>query len=198
MGLVRIGVDIGQKRDPTAIVVADTEERPGEAGRSAMHFLIRHLERLRLGTPYPEIARRVAEVASGARERSGNPVTIYVDATGVGDPVAELIAERWSGQVVSVYMNYGDHCKDDGDKIHLGKAHMVSRLQALLQGRRIHLPETREARVLEQELADYEIRVGENSKEQFGAFATGAHDDLATALGLAVNPRPPKYNRATW
>jgi hypothetical protein len=37
-----------------------------------------------------------------------------------------------------------------------------------------------------QELQDYEIRVDENANDRYGAFRVGTHDDLVTALGLAV------------
>ena len=36
------------------------------------------------------------------------------------------------------------------------------------------------------ELEDYEIRVTEDANDRYGAFKVGAHDDLVTALGLAV------------
>lgn len=62
----------------------------------------------------------------------------------------------------------------------------MSRLQALLQQGRIKLPETREARELADELLDYELRVSECANVVAGAFKTGRHDDLVTALGLAV------------
>ena len=52
---VVIGVDIGQKRDPTAICVAEVERRE-MADRTETHFNVRHLERLLLGTPYPRVA----------------------------------------------------------------------------------------------------------------------------------------------
>ncbi len=68
----------------------------------------------------------------------------------------------------------------------------MSRLQALLQTQRIKLPETSEARVLAKELQDYEIRVSEDANEKFGAFKVGTHDDLVTALGLAVLDDPIK------
>jgi len=46
--------------------------------------------------------------------------------------------------------------------------------------------------VLAGELLTYEIKVSENGADTYGAFKVGTHDDLATALGLAVqgNPRP--------
>jgi hypothetical protein len=49
-------------------------------------------------------------------------------------------------------------------------------------------PETAEARALASELIDYEIRVDENANDRYGAFKVGKHDDLVTAIGLAVQP----------
>ena len=42
------------------------------------------------------------------------------------------------------------------------------------------------ARVLAEELLNLEIRVDENANDHYGAFRVGSHDDLVTALGLAV------------
>jgi hypothetical protein len=59
----------------------------------------------------------------------------------------------------------------------------------LLQTGRVHLPGTAEARALARELEAYEIRVTENANDTYGAFKVGTHDDLVTALGLAVQGR---------
>jgi len=40
-------------------------------------------------------------------------------------------------------------------------------------------------RALAEELLTYEVRVSESANLQAGAFKTGTHDDMATALGLA-------------
>ncbi len=51
---VTIGVDVGKLRDPTALVI--TEEWPGD------FHVTRHLERLPLGTSYPDVAAHLASV----------------------------------------------------------------------------------------------------------------------------------------
>jgi len=189
LGVVVVGVDIGQKYDPTAIAVAEHEWRKRE-GREEDHWLIRHLERLPLGTPYPEVANRLTEVASGVRKRVQSTPTVYVDATGVGQPVVDEMAARglW---VVAVYFTHGDKRTEEGwSGVKLGKAWLVSRLQTLLQGGRIHLPKTQETQRLAQELLDYEIRISEDANDKYGAFKVGTHDDMVTALGLAVQQVP--------
>lgn len=197
MGSVMVGVDIGQKRDPTAICVAEEDKR--EVGdRTESHFLIRHLERLALGTPYPEVADRVAQVVGAVKEHSST-LWLYLDATGVGKPIVDLVASRGLGTTpTAVYFTYGDRrIEKKRWEVLLGKAYLVSRLQMLLQSRRIHLPRTDEAERLSQELLDYEIRIDENANDRYGAFRVGTHDDLVTALGLAVQIDP-KVTRVTW
>lgn len=190
-----VGVDIGQKRDPTAIAVAEIDRRKDERNRQETHFVVRYLGRLPLGTPYPEVARRIAEIVDRAREQiEGRPaVYLYLDATGVGQPVVDLVEEQQTrAQLLPVYFTHGDRRHQDTEQVSLGKAYLVSRLQALLQTRRVHVPDSEEARALARELEDYEIRVTEDANDRYGAFRVGTHDDLVTALGLAVQTDRPK------
>ncbi|MCP4640789.1 MAG: hypothetical protein GY851_10165, partial [bacterium] len=108
MGFV-IGVDIGQKRDPTAICAVETEVRKIDR-RSETHFLVRYIGRLPLMTPYPDVARRVGEVANGVRARVGTSPLLYVDATGVGQPIVDILREGAPAvrAIVAVYFTYGD------------------------------------------------------------------------------------------
>ena len=121
---------------------------------------------------------------------------MYVDATGVGTPIVDLLqaGARNIEKIYPVYFTHGDRRSQQRQdrywQITLGKAYLVSRLQALLQTQRIHLPETSEARVLAQELTNFEIRVDENSNDKYGAFKVGTHDDLVTALGIVVQAKP--------
>jgi hypothetical protein len=186
MGAVTVGVDIGQRRDPTAIAVVEQEER----GDTETHHMVRHLERLPLGTPYPGAAERVAAVVRGVHEAtSGEAPTLYVDATGVGTPIVDILRATSVGDLahlVAVYFTHGDRRKVERGEIKLGKAWLVSRMQALLQSGLLHLPRTAESEALGKELLDYEIRVTEDANDRYGAFRVGTHDDLVTALGLAT------------
>lgn len=185
---VAIGIDIGQKRDPTAICVAESTQRTGP-GQTPKHYAVRYLQRLPLGTPYPHVARRLAEICQRASCRREAP-EIFVDATGVGTPIVDMLRTALpAGQHLwAVFFVHGDHRRVHAQqhKITLGKAFLAKRLQALLNHRRIHLPQTPEALALARELQNYEIRVDDKGTDRYGAFRHGTHDDLATALGLAV------------
>ncbi|MCB1035516.1 MAG: hypothetical protein KDD47_16960 [Acidobacteria bacterium] len=188
-GAVAIGVDIGQQQDPTAICVAETEPRG-----QLLHYRIRHLERLPLGTSYPRVADRIRGVAASVSQRTGATPAVFVDATGVGAPVMDLLRQHTPElhSAVAVLFTSGSRRREHrrAGKVTLGKARMVGRLQALLQAGRIHLPNTQEAQALARELQVYELRVDGNGRARFGAFKTGTHDDLATALGLAIQFEP--------
>jgi hypothetical protein len=191
---ISIGVDVGKQRDPTAVCVSEGEWREVD-GRTEAHFNVRHLERLPLGTPYPEVVERIGRITDRVRARTGERPAAYIDATGVGQPVVDLLRERvQSGEVVPVTFTAGGRRTETWEggylRVSLGKSLMVSRLQVLLGTGRLHLPRTREAGVLTEELLSYELRVDENGRETFGAFRTGAHDDLATAVGLATQSDP--------
>lgn len=198
-GLPVIGIDIGQKRDPTAICVAELQYREAEQPdrrrrKDTDHYVVRYLQRLPLGTPYPEIANRLDGICQQVAARSRQRPDVFVDATGVGAPVVDLLREASidAGFLWSVYFTHGDRRVENYAEhtVTLGKACLVSRLQALLQGCRLHLPDDRESRALAQELLDYEIRVDENANDRYGAFRVGTHDDLVTAVGLAVQKEP--------
>ncbi len=88
--------------------------------------------------------------------------------------------------------------RQEGRSVKLGKAYLVSRLQSLLQTGCVHLPRTAEAEALAAELLDYEIRVDQNANDRYGAFRVGTHDDLVTALGLAVQCDPARYEYRIW
>jgi hypothetical protein len=208
---ISVGIDVGKMVDPTAIAVAELESRhdgrwhEGNMLLSSLdevehigtsrpvlvtHYMLRHIERLPLGTSYPAVAKRIAAMLC-------NPlfyrrqVQVLIDVTGVGRPVyddlveeASLHAESRDAQILPITFAPGQ--KYNRSTGTLGKAYLVSRLQSLLQNHRIHAPDTPEVKAMQEELKVYEIRIDRDGHDTYGAFKIGKHDDLATALGLAV------------
>jgi hypothetical protein len=189
---VFVGIDIGQSQDYTAVVVADPEVRNKE-----IHYLIRFLKRLELKLEYPEVVENLKQFFANIRKYTvGHQMYIqaWVDATGVGKPVADLMRKEIPGIMLhEVYMTWGEakeKVNTGAFSITLPKAYMVSRLQVLVSYGRIHLPNTNEALAMRDELMNYQIKVSESGNAQFGVFKTGEHDDLVTALGLACLHEP--------
>ena len=206
MTTVTIGCDIGQKSDYSTVAIMETTE----AGDNTA-FTCRRLERLALGTPYPKVIDRIVEVVDNVGERlaaeetemhphweriaeADRPLTytlrLYVDGTGVGQPVIDLLRERLRGKrvvFVPCVFVWSNQSVLDGQTrwLKVGKANMVARLQALLQFSRLRVPETETGKALITELRQFELKRTDKNNDIFGAFQTGAHDDLVTAVGLA-------------
>ena len=105
---VILGIDVGQKRESSALCAVELEEREVRR-RRIDHFVVRHLERIASGTRYPEIVRRVGEVVDSVSDRTGYWPNVYVDVTGLGSPIVTLLHDEISGcWVRPVYFTYGD------------------------------------------------------------------------------------------
>lgn len=191
MGTV-IGVAFGQARSPTAVAVVQGERRGPPA--PGCHFAVRFLQRLPVGMSYQAVAKRVGEIARNVASRAHRYPRVFADVTGFGEPILGLM-KLHGGTVTAVYFNHGDRrVKKQSDEVHLGKAWLVARLQVLLQGGTLHIPRTPDTDTLTAELLNFEIQVPEDANDRYGAFRVGRHDDLVTALGLAVqeDPHPPR------
>jgi hypothetical protein len=106
--------------------------------------------------------------------------------------VVKLFASRVrQARVVAVYFTHGDRREVINPReIRLGKLHLVSNLQTLLQTDCLHLPRTPDADVLAAELRDFQIQVAEDANDRYGNFPVGSRDELVTALGLASQEEP--------
>jgi hypothetical protein len=208
VSIVAIGVDIGERHDPTAVVVVEyerlalpVEELPRGLFDPApdvepepeyeTQYLVRALGRLPLGTSYPDVARHVNRVCMNIRKKQPNGSQhLLIDQTGVGRPVMQMIARLLDPAIHLTAVTFTGTDKCDSAPLHrpeisMGKAFMVSRLQAALQDQRLKMPRSRLSEDLVTELKTYEVKVMESGREKYGAFAEGALDDLVSALGMA-------------
>ena len=193
--VISVGVDVGQTVDPTAIAVMEAHGTRDEArGRWEWTWKDRYLRRLPLGTPYPVVVERIAELCRRLDSRLGDGVqrqAIWVDATGVGQPIVDAL--RAAGvQCIACYFTPGARRRPLDHGVSLGKEYLVSRVQSLMQHGRLHLSALgKEAEGLRRELQVYQIKVSATtSTATFGAMGKGQHDDMVTAVGLAVQSDP--------
>lgn len=214
---VRIGIDLGTLVDHTAIGVVeivDTQELEEEhivrltRQPDQRRYTMRYLRRLPLNTAYPDIAVRIADIVVALRRTAPDATPhLYVDATGVGWPVAQIVVDELKRRHVRSHFTFctlatGDGWadgirKDTGGTrrtLRIGKGWLVSNLQALLQTRRLDLAGDNEANVevdaFQAELRDFHVTTRPRS-DQYGAVS-GKHDDLVIAAALAVAERPPR------
>ena len=210
MGRYFVGVDLGQSRDYTAIAVVERVELKGAweaavwAWRKEILLRLRFLERVALGTPYPEVVERVVQVTRSAH--LAGRCHLAVDGTGVGRPVVDLLRGARPGcpLMPAIITGGGLETMDQG-YYKVPKRDLIVGLQVLLQRRELQiaggLPE---GEALLKEMADIQVKVSLAGNEQFGAWREGTHDDLVLAVSLAcwnagkIYPNPAQGKERWW
>lgn len=205
-----VGLDLGQARDYSALSIAQRSLpplppvddwpveygygdygrylRPVEPERGPASYLIRHLQRWKLGTSYPDVVADVASLvaAPSLREKA----LLVVDGTGVGPPVVDLLrAARLPCRLIAVTITGGTAVTAGGDEYHVPKRDLVSAVQMLLQTRRLRVAEALpEARTLTGELENFRVKISLAGHDSYGAgedWRVGNHDDLVLSVALA-------------
>ena len=186
-----VGVDLGQSRDYTAIAVLERVESSGEWSAATfthpklVALRLRFLERVELGTPYPEVVERVVKVTR-SRALVGR-CHLIVDGTGVGRPVVDLLrAARPGCMVMPAVITSGQRESLCEGYYGIPKRDLIVGLQVLLQRGSLQIAAgLKYGPALAAEMAAMEVRVSSAGREQFGAWREGTHDDLVFAVALA-------------
>lgn len=177
-----LGLDLGQAQDYTALVVVERKEFRYKAKPDEYH--IRHLERPKLGTPYPAIVERVQNLIKS--DQLMNRTALVVDKTGVGAPVVDMF--RKAGlRPVAITITGGNSVGSGDGGYHVPKRDLISTLQVLFQAGRLKVAaELPEARLLLEELLNFKVKINvKTAHETFEAWREGMHDDLVLAVALA-------------
>jgi hypothetical protein len=186
-----IGLDLGQSHDFTGIAIVERAELRGAwdpvvfAFRKRAALRLRYLERVALGTPYPEVATRVKKVAASV-EALGR-CYLAADATGVGRPVVDLLRREGLGRRLwPAVITGGEWEGQEKGYYRVPKRDLIVGLQVLLQGEALQIASGlpfREA--LAGEMAAMQVKVTARGRERYGAWREGEHDDLVLAVALA-------------
>jgi hypothetical protein len=209
-----LGIDLGKRVDPSAMSLTEHTA----AGRYLVRHLERlplgmgyNAQADRIGELFLRAVARLDAEQEEAESRADlftepymrppvarayGRIQLFVDCTGVGTAVVDDILREHPdlehAKIVGVLFGSSEHftLKPGGKEASLGKAWLVSKLQALLAPpARVELPPIAEADALIEELRNYEVRRNESDgRLTAGAFKVGTHDDLATALALSCLP----------
>jgi hypothetical protein len=192
--MISIGVDLGQRRDPSTIAVIERPEwlagqfhmthplhgtrwqtEGRDVGSQRLErgaMIVRYLERIKLGTPYSEVAKRVAQITrhpslGNVRRR------LLVDATGVGAPVIEMLREARPGcPLTGVTITSGSAAHSSGDREMVPRVDLLATMQAAL--------EKGQLRILRG------MKETDRLLKEMVSLGTGEHDDLVMAVALAA------------
>ena len=180
-----LGLDLGQRRDYTALAIVERiEQRLAWMASPPTPLGVRYLERMALGTPYPDVVSRVCEILRDPRMAGQSH--LVVDSTGVGAPVMDLL--RRAGllaNLTAVIITGGDHAHFSGDQWHVPKRELLATLEIALECGDLKI--SRRLREAERLVKEFEsMRLDPRTNGRWKMEAEGnAHDDLVLALSLA-------------
>ncbi len=171
-----IGLDIGQKVDHSAVcVVEELDENRGA--------IVRFIWKYPLGTGFKMVVDTVNELYLSVRNR-GEVRGITVDATGIGSAPAQMLQERIQDMRIDFFIFTNKSKRQLVGQVKV--AHSMGKLRfARRKGDEIY---NRTLSSLITEMKSLQMRVirEDSTDPEIEAFSTGAHDDLFTALALAV------------
>jgi hypothetical protein len=171
-----VGLDLGQRRDHSAIAVVQ---------KMFDRLLVRHLERVPLGTPYTAVVSRMREIVQHPQLRG--QCALVVDGTGIGAPVVDALrAARLGCELCAVTITGGEHEHRHDGLWSVPKRDLIAGLQVLLERGELRIANALlEAGSLVRELLDMRITMAGNGRVRLGADGFGEHDDLVIAVALS-------------
>lgn len=194
-----LGLDLGQAHDPTAIGIIERVDPPAPelqgvevwgAPSKPKHlrekpvYHLRHLERLKLNTSYPDVVRYV--LALMATPQLARQTELVVDATGVGRPVVDLFVSAGL-KPTAITIVSGSAVTRDGRNWRVPKRDLVVNLQVLLQAERLKVAEgLPEGPAFVRELEAFKVKVDAVTAHDSYNAREGAHDDLVLAVAMAA------------
>ena len=191
-GFFLVGLDLGQKGDATAIAVMEQWVEPlGGVSYVTYEPLtkrrldVRHLMRVPLGTPYPEVVEMTCDLVRTPGLHKN--CLLVVDETGVGAPVIDVFRKApLDCHMIPVTITGGDQETRGPRSYRVPKRDLVTGLQVLLEQEELRIPKNLcGGQDLVKELMSMQVRVSESGHDSYGALRSGDHDDLVLALALA-------------
>ena len=194
---IYVGVDLGKKADYSALIFAEpfyprVQALQSLVGGRRLVYHVSRVKRIERETPYPVIARLLKKAHKQLLKNKDFDYVYYcIDEGGVGagvtDQVVELIPDA---DVYRCTLTGGVNANwKTARDVSIPKPQMASTLIALFESNRIFIGKDDNAaqvKSLRDELLNYELKVSQAGHDQYGAMKTGEHDDIVTAIGLAL------------
>ncbi len=171
-----IGIDVGQRVDNSAVCVVEENQATNSA-------IVRFIWKYPLGTGFPMLVDTLVELYESIKKR-GEVGSITIDATGIGSAPAQMLQQKIQDARVDFFIFTNKSKRQLVGQVKV--AHSMGKLKfARRKGDEIY---NRTLSSLITEMKSLQMKVIRESPNdpEIEAFSTGAHDDLFTALALAV------------
>ena len=170
-----VGVDIGQKVDNSALCVVEIIEN-----KAIVKILIKYP----LGTPWDVLYDTIIDIAKDVMKQ-GTIESFNVDATGVGAIPADVLQQRLPEINVNAFKFTAQSKRELIGKLKM--LHTLGKLKFARRGGDQIYNQVIQDLITEMRYIQAKIMRGDdNANPEIEIFKTGAHDDLFTALALAI------------
>jgi hypothetical protein len=182
-----LGVDIGQAQDPTAIALLElvrTMVRTGPIVVEDIRFRLRNLERLELGTPYPDVTAKVQRTLAMPWAVKGG-CELIVDATGVGRAPVDYM-KKANLRPIAVTITGGDIESHVDWRWNVPKRNLVHATNLLIQTGRLEIAAgIKDIENFKTELKNFKVKVSAGGHDSYEAEKSGDHDDEVLAVAMS-------------
>lgn len=198
-----IGLDLGQSRDYTALVILEKVWERGRSdakGRAILPHYVRYAKRYQLGTPYPDIVEDVKTTYLEAKDliyeeyfpgygRYRALPQLIIDATGVGAAIRDEFEKqgirRPTLRAVIITGGLDEHFENGSYRV--PKSRLLERMQVDAQFGMLKIAGGMDLlETLKQELANVRPKMKpESAYLSYEEIREGVHDDLVLASSLA-------------
>ena len=186
-----LGLDLGDMRDFAALVIIEKlrvmTENKGFPYPPVfdLRYHVRYAQRFELGTTYPAICEAINLLTS--TNELNRQYLVILDATGVGQPVYQLLREKKILTVPVTITAGAEEVYTPEGEYHVPKRILVSNLQVLFQTGQLKFAEgLPELPVLIEELKNFKAKISLSGHDTYEAWRENDHDDLVLALALAA------------
>src|ERR1035437_10092520 len=176
--LVFVGATIRPQAQPSAVVVTQLDFIYNRITRKKLDmFTLRGLEMISAHTSYMDIAIRLKQIVDNVHTQAAQykaRVILYVDVTGLGDPIIDLIKAK-ADPLITVYITNSDKRAENKDKVTVGKSWLIAKMQTILQDGRLKAPKTPVTEVILNDLLVYDLDPAPTDNELTGSFRSEEH-----------------------
>jgi hypothetical protein len=193
-----IGCDLGQANDFTALSILEKHrdttseirqqgfEPPTFIATTRNIFHLRHLQRLKLGTSYPDVCSIVGTMLKALPGAKLAPALV-IDKTGVGAPVFDLMQKSGLKPIGVTITGGFDENRVLSNDWRIPKRNLVSTLAVLLQSGRLKVaPDLAEGETFVSELSNFKVKISAAGHDSYSSWRESVHDDLVLSVALAA------------
>lgn len=183
-----ISLDLGKMNDYTALVIVE-HNNIKELAKTEKAYILRYINRFRLGTTYTEVAENVKKLMTKLTVRPAfDPVIkplLLIDGTGVGEGVFEIFLNKGL-KPKKIVITGGNKINVMPGGWNVPKRELISAVTGCLERQQLIIPDNVKFKeILLAEMQNFQVKITPSGYDSY-SHREGEHDDILLALSQAL------------